>query len=112
MEEIFVYPRLTAFTSVLLVLAALMTPTAAQETAAERAAEKKMDTEAAANSSKEPHMAAALRYLRQAEEELERANTQHGGFRQAALQDIARAEGNVVKGIQYFNTHVPDKKKK
>lgn len=105
------YRRLSFF--VLVLLLSLTVATIAQEkgNAAEKAADKKMAMEAAANSSTEPHMSAALRYLLQAEEELEKANAQHGGYRAAAWQNVESAEANVVKGIQYFNSHVPHRSK-
>jgi hypothetical protein len=113
MEACLMHRRFIVFSSALLISAALISPAAAQqrENRGEQAAEKKMDVEAAANASREPNMAAALRSLRQAEEALERATTQHGGYRAAALKNIAQAEANVVKGIQYFNSHSPQKKK-
>ena len=84
----------------------------AQESTAEAAREKRVDTAAIANSSKEPHMAAALQHLRQAEEELEKANSEHGGHRQQALQQTQQAESSVIAGIQWYNANVLNKDKK
>jgi hypothetical protein len=106
------YRRIIAFCSALLISATLTATAQQMESRGEQAAEKKMDVEAAANSSREPNMAAALRALRQAEEALERASSQHGGYRAAALKNIEQAEANVVKGIQYFNSHYNQKKTK
>jgi hypothetical protein len=83
----------------------------AQESAAEKQREQQMDTAAAGNAYKEPHMAAALQHLRQAEEELEKANNEHGGFRQSALQQTQQAEQTVEKGIQWYNANVLNKNK-
>jgi hypothetical protein len=95
----------------LLIAAALTCVAPAQENAAEQAREKQMDTAAAGNAYKEPHMAAALSHLRQAEEELEKANNEHGGFRQSALQQTQQAEQSVEKGIQWYNANVLNKGK-
>jgi len=83
----------------------------AQESAAEKAREEQMDTAAAGNAYKEPHMAAALQHLRQAEEELEKANNEHGGYRQTALKQTQEAEASVTQGIQWYNANVLNKKK-
>ena len=50
--------------------------------------------------------------LRQAEEELEKANNEHGGFRQSALQQTQQAEASVERGIQWYNANVLNKNKK
>jgi hypothetical protein len=83
-----------------------------QDSASEQAREKRVDTAAIANSSKEPHMAAALQHLRQAEEELEKANNEHGGHRQQALQLTQQAQANVIAGIQWYNANVLNKNNK
>ena len=97
--------------AVCVAMALTLTAPAQQENAAEKAREKQVDTAAAGNAAKEPHMAAALQHLRQAEEELEKANNEHGGFRQAALQQTQQAEATVTKGIQWYNANVLNKKK-
>jgi hypothetical protein len=53
--------------ALLLATALIFTASAQQESAAEKAREKQMDTAASANAYKEPHMAAALTHLRQPE---------------------------------------------
>jgi Zn-dependent protease with chaperone function len=106
------HSKLTAFGSALLFATVLTVVTPAQESATEKQREHQTDTAAAANSYKEPHMAAALQHLRQAEEELEKANNEHGGFRQSALQQVQQAESTVVKGIQWYNANVLNKNKK
>jgi hypothetical protein len=57
-------------------------------------------------------MSAALAHLRQAEEELEKANNEHGGFRQQALQQVQQAESTVTKGIQWYNANIGKQNKK
>src|SRR5689334_1163309 len=93
----------------LCVLLALTLTAPAQESAAEKAREKQVDTAANANAYKEPHMAAALQHLRQAEEELEKANNEHGGHRQEALKTTQQAEAQVIAGIQWYRTNVVKK---
>lgn len=99
--------RLIAFGSTLLLAGALTLPALAQESAGD----KQLDREAAANSKSEPHMAAALEHLRQAEDALKQANAEHGGHRVAALKHVQQAEAEVTAGIQYFNAHERGKKK-
>ena len=105
------HSRLIAFGSALLLSATRTLLAPAQENATEQAREKRVDTAAIANSSKEPHMAAALRHLRQAEEELEKANTEHGGHRLQALQQTQQAESSVIAGIQWYNQNIVKQKK-
>jgi hypothetical protein len=62
------HSKLIAFGSALLVATALTVLAPAQESAAEKRREQQTDTAAAGNTYKEPHMAAALSHLRQAEE--------------------------------------------
>jgi hypothetical protein len=88
-----------------------VTAPAQQESPAEKGRDQRMDTAAAANATKEPHMSAALHLLRQAQEELEKANDEHGGYRKEALQHVQQAEQSVVSGIQYYNANVLNKKK-
>src|SRR6476469_6946666 len=78
--------RIVACASALLLGAALCTSAVAQESAAEKKQEQRADAMAKQNSGKEPHMAAGLEHLRQAEEEFEKANNEHGGHRAKALQ--------------------------
>ena len=105
------HSKLIAFGSALLLAATLSTTALAQESGAEKAREGQMDTAANANAYKEPRMAAALQHLRQAEEELEKANNEHGGFRQTALKQTQEAEQTVLRGIQWYNANVLNKKK-
>ena len=106
------HSKMIAFGSALLIAATLSVAAPAQESASEQAREKRVDTAAIANTSKEPHMAAALQHLRQAEEELEKANNEHGGHRQQALQQTQQAESSVIAGIQWYNKNVVNKNKK
>ena len=106
------HSRLIAFGSALLLAATLTTTTVAQESAAEKRREQQMDTAAAGNAYKEPHMTAALSHLRQAEEELEKANTQHGGYRLEAIKQVQQAESTVTQGIQWYNANVLNKNNK
>ena len=100
--------RLIAFGSALLLAGAMSLPSVAQE----NAGDKRLDREAAANSKTEPHMAAALEHLRQAEDALKQANAEHGGHRVAALKHVQQAESEVTAGIQYFNSHEQHNTKK
>jgi hypothetical protein len=111
MEDLFMYSRFIALVSTLLLVGVLSSVAPAQESGAEKQREQRTDTAAAGNAYKEPHMAAALSHLRQAEEELEKANNEHGGFRAQALQQTQQAESTVVKGIQWYNANVLNKKK-
>lgn len=100
--------KLIALGSVFLLAGALSLPALSQESAGD----KQLDREAAANARTEPHMAAALEHLRQAEDALKQANSEHGGHRAAALKHVQEAEAEVTAGIQYFNSHVPHNNKK
>src|SRR5438270_13006126 len=80
---------------------------AQQESQADRAA----DQAAAQNAQHEPHMAAALGHLRQAEEELEKAAPNKGGHREKALDLTKQAMSQVEQGIQYYDQHVSPVKK-
>ena len=53
----------------------------------------------------QPHMQAALQHLRQAAEELQRADTDKGGHRAQALTLTQQAINHVQAGIQYDNAH-------
>lgn len=54
---------------------------------------------------KQPDMEAGLKYLRQAQEILERAGEDKGGHRVKALELIKQAENEVQAGINYANAH-------
>jgi hypothetical protein len=53
----------------------------------------------------QPHMQAALQHLREAAEELQRADKDKGGHRVQALNLTQQAINHVQAGIQYDNTH-------
>ena len=53
----------------------------------------------------QPHMQAALQHLRQAAEELQRADRDKGGHRVQALNLTQQAINHVQAGIQYDNIH-------
>jgi hypothetical protein len=53
----------------------------------------------------QPHMQAALQHLRQAAEELQKADKDKGGHRVQALNLTQQAMNHVQAGIQYDNTH-------
>ncbi|HZQ68866.1 MAG TPA: hypothetical protein VFA68_10145 [Terriglobales bacterium] len=76
-----------------------------QESRGEQQAEHRADQMAANNAGTEPHMAAALEHLRQAEEELEKATPNKGGHRTKALEYTHQAQAQVEQGIQYFRQH-------
>ena len=101
--------RFVAYGSALLIGTALTLVAPAQENAQEKAREQRVDTAANQNAKQEPHMAAALQHLRQAEEELEKANSEHGGHRQEALKTTQQAEAQVIAGIQWYRTNVVKK---
>ena|SRR5690242_12356884 len=98
--------RLLTVGAAVLLGIAMMTPAIAQENQNER----REDVIARQNASHEPHMAAALEHLRQAQQELEKASANKGGHRAKAIQLVQQASSEVEQGIQYYNTH-PDKKK-
>ena len=52
-----------------------------------------------------PHMQAALQHLREAAEELQKADRDKGGHRVQALNLTQQAITHVQAGIQYDNTH-------
>src|SRR5436309_9640745 len=82
-----------------------------QEGAAEQKREQQVDTMARQNQGQEPHMAAALEHLRQAEEELEKATPNKGGHREKALELTHQAQSQVEQGIQYYKQHAGEKKR-
>jgi hypothetical protein len=106
-----VHSRMIAFGSAFLIAATLSVAAPAQEGASERAREKRVDTAAIANSSKEPHMAAALQHLRQAEEELEKAAPNKGGHLIHAMKLTQQAQSQLIAGIQWYNQNVLKQKK-
>jgi hypothetical protein len=53
----------------------------------------------------QPHMQAALQHLREAAEELQKADKDKGGHRVQALNLTQQAINHVQAGIQYDNTH-------
>ena len=53
----------------------------------------------------QPHMQAALQHLRQAAEELQKADKDKGGHRVEALNLTQQAMNHVQAGIQYDNAH-------
>jgi len=59
----------------------------------------------AAAPQRQPHMEAALGHLRQAEEELQKAEPNKGGHRERAMEIVRRAEKEIQDGIQYYDTH-------
>ena len=99
------HSRIVAFSSALLLGAALCLSAVAQESAAEKKQDQRADAMAKQNTGKEPHMAAGLQHLRQAEEELEKANNEHGGHRAKALQLTKQAESEAEQGIEYYRQH-------
>jgi hypothetical protein len=105
------YSRIVASASALLLGTALSISAAAmQEGAAEKRQEQAADAMAKQSAGQEPHMSAALTHLRQAEEELEKANNIHGGHREKAMHLTKQAQSETEQGIQYYKQHVPKKK--
>ena len=100
--------RAMAWFSALVLGVILMLPAFAQENQGERQA----DTVARQNAGHEPHMAAALEHLRQAQQELERASADKGGHRVKAIQLIQQAQSQVEQGIQYYNQHAAEGRSK
>lgn len=56
-------------------------------------------------SERQPNMEAAMQNLREAQRNLETANTDKGGHRERALEYINRAIAETQAGIQYANQH-------
>jgi hypothetical protein len=100
------YSKLVSLSSALLLGTALTLTAAAQEGATEKAREQSMDTVGQQNAQHEPHMAAALQHLRQAEEELEKASANKGGHLVKAMELTKQAEAQVTQGMQYYNKNV------
>jgi hypothetical protein len=61
---------------------------------------------------KQPHMAAALEHLREAQKELETATHDKGGHRVKALALVKQAIAHVEEGIHYDGTHTSGAEKK
>jgi hypothetical protein len=100
------YSKLVSASSALLLGTALTFTAAAQDNAAEKAREQSMDTVGQQNAQHEPHMAAALQHLRQAEEEMEKATPNKGGHLVKAMELTKQAEAQVNQGMQYYNQNV------
>lgn len=58
----------------------------------------------------QPHMAAALEHLKQAEREIDMAESNKGGHRDKAVDYIKKAKAEVDAAIAYARAH-PDAKK-
>lgn len=100
------YSKLVSVSSALLLGTALTFTAAAQDNAAEKAREQSIDTASQQNAQHEPHMAAALQHLRQAEEEMEKAAPNKGGHLVKAMELTKQAEAQVNQGMQYYNKNV------
>lgn len=80
---------------------------AAQENSAAEKRHESITDETVKNYAKhEPHMAAALQHLRQAEEELEKTSNNHGPYRDQAMDLTKQAESKIMYGMQYYDQHV------
>jgi hypothetical protein len=100
------HSKVISLGSALLLGTALTFTAAAQDNAAEKAREQSIDTAGQQNAQHEPHMAAALQHLRQAEEELEKASANKGGHLVKAMELTKQAEAQVNQGMQYYNQNV------
>jgi predicted secreted Zn-dependent protease len=108
------YSKLIASGSALLLGAALSvtalgqqpTPAQQENSAAEKNREWVADNTAKNYAKHEPHMAAAMQHLRQAEEELEKTSNNHGPARDQAMSLTKQAETKVAEGMQYYDQHV------
>jgi uncharacterized protein HemX len=81
-----------------------------ENTPAEKKREAAADAMATNQAKHEPHMAAALEHLRQAEEELEKTSNNHGPARDQAMALTKQAENKIAEGITYYNQHVTPNK--
>ena len=81
-----------------------------ENTPAEKNREAAADALAKSQAQHEPHMAAALEHLRQAEEELEKTSNNHGPARDQAMALTKQAEAKVAEGINYYSQHLTPKK--
>jgi hypothetical protein len=61
------------------------------------------DTVANQNAKQEPHMAAALGHLHEAEAELQKATPNKGGHREKAMQLVKQAESETEQGVAFYN---------
>lgn len=96
----------SSWCAILILGAALTSPLIAQrESTADQRSEQQADQMAQQNRAHEPHMAAALEHLRQAQEELEKATPNKGGHRERAMQLVRQAQTQVEQGIEYYNQH-------
>jgi hypothetical protein len=59
----------------------------------------------AAAPQRQPNMEAALAHLREAEESLQKAESNKGGHRERAMDLVKKAEAEVQAGIAYYDTH-------
>jgi uncharacterized protein DUF5648 len=101
------FSKIAAYGAGMLLSSALvLSAVAQQESPAELRQEQAADQMAQQNAAHEPHMAAALKHLREAEEELEKANNEHGGHRVKAMDLTKQAESETEQGIQWYDQHV------
>lgn len=56
----------------------------------------------------QPHMRTALKYLRFAKDQLQRANTDKGGHRVKAIELTGAAIDQVQEGIKFDNRHAAE----
>lgn len=112
------YSRLIACGSALLLGATLSLTALGQQgtmaqqenTPAEQKREAGADAWAKQEARHEPHMAAAMEHLRQAEEELEKTSNNHGPARDQAMALTKQAEARVADAMTYYDQHVSPKK--
>ena len=105
------YSKLTGSISALVLglalsLSAFGQSAAQENTAAEKRHETITDETVKNYSTHEPHMAAALQHLRQAEEELEKTSSNHGPYRDQAMELTKQAQSKIMYGMQYYDQHV------
>ncbi len=105
--------KLIAHGSALLLFVTLtLAATAQQENPAEEKHEQQIDRIEQANASHEPHMSAALKHLREAQEELEKATPNKGGHRERAMELTKQAQSQIISGMYWYNENVLHQKKK
>ena len=105
--------KLIAHGSALLLFAAVaLSAPAQQENPAEEKHEQQIDRIDQANSRQEPHMSAALKHLREAQEELEKATPNKGGHRERAMDLTKQAQSQIISGMYWYNENVLHQKKK
>jgi len=106
------YSKILAYGTMIILAGALsFTAIAQQESPAEQQRERQANRVAQENQSHEPHMAAALTHLRQAEEELEKSTPNKGGHREKAMEMTKQAQAQVEQGIQWYDQHVSPAKR-